>query len=76
MAAQQQIARALHAAFPGELDRVNAAALAGALTGAVSGVLAALLDEDDVADSATLDAAQLQARIQQATELALRPWQH
>jgi AcrR family transcriptional regulator len=75
MAAQQQIARELHAAFPGELDRVGAAALAGAFTGAVSGALTALMDEDDTADGITPDAAQLRARVRQATDLALRPWQ-
>jgi len=52
MAAQQQIARELHAAFPGELDRVGAAALAGAFTGAVSGALTALMDHDDTAGHA------------------------
>ena len=51
MAAQQQIARELHAAFPDELDRVGAAALAGAFTGAVSGALTALMDHDDAADN-------------------------
>src|SRR6478672_13350113 len=73
MAAQQQIARELHAAFPGELDRVSAAALAGAFTGAVSGALTALMDEDDTAGGITPDAAQLPARVRQATQLALRP---
>jgi len=76
MAAQQQIARELHAAFPDELDRVKAAALAGAFTGAVSGALTALMDEENTADGMTPDAAQLRARVRQATELALRPWQH
>ena len=74
MAAQQQIARELHAAFPGELDRVGAAALAGAFTGPVSGALTALMDHDDAADHVTLEPAQLRARVRQATELALRPW--
>jgi hypothetical protein len=76
MAAQQQIARELHAAFPGELDRVGAAALAGAFTGAVSGALTALMDHDDAADHTTPEAAQLRAQVRQATELALRPWRH
>jgi hypothetical protein len=74
MAAQQQIARELHAAFPGELDRVSAAALAGAFTGAVSGALTALMDHDDAADDTTPEPAQLRAQVRQATELALRPW--
>jgi hypothetical protein len=73
MAAQQQIARELHAAFPGELDRVSAAALAGAFTGAVSGALTALMDHDNAAGH-TPEPAQLRAQVRQATELALRPW--
>jgi hypothetical protein len=74
MAAQQQIARELHVAFPGELDRVSAAALAAAFTGAVSGALTALMDHDDAADDATPEPAQLRAQVRQATEFALRPW--
>ena len=74
MAAQQQIARELHAAFPGELDPVSAAALTGAFTGAVSGALTALMDPDDVAGHATPEPAQLRAQVRQATELALRHW--
>jgi AcrR family transcriptional regulator len=75
MAAQQRIAQELHAAFPAELDRVSAAALAGALTGAVSGALTVLMDaDDDTAGGITQDATELQARIRQATELALQPW--
>jgi len=74
MAAQQQIARELHAAFPGELDRVSAAALTGAFTGAVSGALTALMDPDDAAGHATPEPAQLRAQVRQATELALRHW--
>ncbi|MGW0725971.1 TetR/AcrR family transcriptional regulator [Streptomyces mirabilis] len=73
MSAQQQIARALQAAFPDELDRVGAAALTGALTGAVNGALDALMDDEDAATVA-LDADRLRERVQQATELALRTW--
>jgi AcrR family transcriptional regulator len=73
VAAQQLIAQELHAAFPAELDRVSAAALTGALTGAVGGALAVLMD-DDTAGGITQDPAELQARIRQATELALQPW--
>jgi AcrR family transcriptional regulator len=72
MAAQQQIAQELHAAFSAELDRVTAAALAGAFTGAVSGALTVLMDDDTA--GITQDPAELQARIRQATELALQPW--
>ncbi|MFF3335489.1 helix-turn-helix domain-containing protein [Streptomyces sp. NPDC002888] len=71
LAAQREIARELHVAFPDELDRVTAAALAGGLTGAVSGALDALMDEEDT-DGA--DADYLRTRVRQATELALRPW--
>jgi AcrR family transcriptional regulator len=75
LAVQQRIARELHAAFPAELDRVTAAALAGAFTGAVSGALTVLMDQDDeTSGGVTQDAAELQARIRQATELALQPW--
>ena len=75
MDAQREIARELHAAFPDELDRVSAAALAGALTGAVSGALDALMeDEGDAADGGAPSAVQLRAQVREATELALRPW--
>ncbi|MEV7733157.1 helix-turn-helix domain-containing protein [Streptomyces sp. NPDC088921] len=75
MDAQREIARELHAAFPDELDRVSAAALAGALTGAVSGALDALMeDEGDAADGVAPSPVQLRARVREATELALRPW--
>ncbi|MEU9481881.1 helix-turn-helix domain-containing protein [Streptomyces sp. NPDC048191] len=72
MSAQQEIAGALQAAFPDELDRVGAAALTGALTGAVNGALDALMDDEDAAT--VLDPDRLRERVQQATELALRPW--
>ncbi|NGN64139.1 TetR family transcriptional regulator [Streptomyces sp. A7024] len=71
LAAQREIARELHKAFPGELDQVTAAALAGALTGAVSGALDVLLGEQGAEHA---DPAQLQAQVRQATERALRPW--
>ncbi|GAA1960286.1 hypothetical protein GCM10009838_15900 [Catenulispora subtropica] len=70
MDAQQEIARALSAAFPDQLDRVTAAALAGAFTGAVSGAVTALMDEG--ADAG--DAAARRALIRQATNAALGPW--
>ncbi|MFE2722629.1 TetR/AcrR family transcriptional regulator [Kitasatospora sp. NPDC059327] len=72
MAAQKEIACALQAAFPDELDRVRAAALTGALVGAVNGALDALMDDEDAA--ATLDVERLGERLRQATELALGPW--
>ncbi|MEV7405901.1 helix-turn-helix domain-containing protein [Streptomyces sp. NPDC091267] len=71
LAAQREIARELQVAYPDELDRVTAAALAGGLTGAVSGALDALLGEDGI-DGA--DADHLRTRVRQATEVALRPW--
>ncbi|MGW0424783.1 hypothetical protein [Streptomyces sp. NPDC003015] len=73
--AQREIARELHAAFPDQLDRVSAAALAGALTGAVSGALDALMDEEGGATHGVAPSAvQLRAQVREATELALRPW--
>jgi AcrR family transcriptional regulator len=74
LAAQQEIARELHAAFPDELDRVSAATLVGALTGAVNGALVALMDTEDGVDATALDAADMRAQVWRATELALRPW--
>jgi AcrR family transcriptional regulator len=71
LAAQREIARELHAAFPETLDRVDAAALAGALTGAVSGALDALMDEEGAGGA---DAEHLRTRVRRATERALRPW--
>ncbi|MEU9368314.1 hypothetical protein AB0D78_33820 [Streptomyces avermitilis] len=73
MSAQQEITRALQAAFPDELDRVGAAALTGALTGAVNGELDVLMDDED-AGTVALDADRLRERVRQATELALRLW--
>jgi AcrR family transcriptional regulator len=64
--AQQEIARHLAAAYPGELDEVGAAALVGAFVGAINGALMTLLrDPAKRADPAA---------VQRATDLALRPW--
>jgi hypothetical protein len=54
---------ALQAAFPDELDEVEAAAVIGAIAGALEVVLR---DEDDP------DV--LRERLQRATAIALRPW--
>lgn len=70
MDAQQDIARALSAAFPESLDQVTAAALAGAFTGAVAGAVMALLDAGAQADAAEAH----RALIRKATEVALGPW--
>jgi hypothetical protein len=67
--AQLQIARRLHAAFPGELDEVEAAALVGAFVGAVNSALQALY-ADGVADGA--DHVVLRQRLHHATTIALR----
>ncbi|MET8825827.1 helix-turn-helix domain-containing protein [Streptomyces sp. NPDC004610] len=64
------IARGLRAAFPGELDAVQAAALVGAFVGAVTGALQVLLDEPGALD----DPGRLRRRMREATESALRPW--
>ena len=66
--AQAEIADRLHAAFPDELDEVEAAALVGAFVGAIGGALEVLL-RDGHADP---DA--LRERLQRATAVALRPW--
>lgn len=66
--AQVEIADRLHAAFPDELDEVEAAALVGAFVGAIGGALEVLL-RDGHADQ---DA--LRERLQRATAVALRPW--
>ncbi|WP_369361200.1 hypothetical protein [Streptomyces sp. cg2] len=70
MDAQLQIARHLQAAFPDELDAVQAAAMVGAFIGAVTGALHVLLAEPD----ALADPRRLQRRMQEATNKALRPF--
>jgi AcrR family transcriptional regulator len=67
--AQQEIAKHLAAAFPGELDLVTASALVGAFVGAITGALQALLDT-----AAPQDPADVQAAVERATDIALRPW--
>ena len=66
--AQAEIADRLHAAFPDELDEVEAAALVGAFVGAIGGALEVLL-RDGHADPDVL-----RERLQRATAVALRPW--
>jgi AcrR family transcriptional regulator len=65
--AQTQIAGRLHAAFPDELDEVEAAALVGAFVGAIAGALEVLLRDEDDPDV-------VRERLQRATAVALRPW--
>jgi AcrR family transcriptional regulator len=65
---QLQIARRLQAAFPGELDEVEAAALVGAFVGAINGALQ-VLHADTSADPELL-----RERLHRATSAALRPW--
>ena len=62
--AQTEIADRLHAAFPDELDAVEAAAFVGAVGGALEVLL-----RDGHADPDTL-----RERLQRATAVALRPW--
>ena len=69
--AQREIARHLAEAYPGSLDPVSAGALAGALVGAVTGALMVLFDDPSRRD----DPASVRAAIEQATEIALRPWE-
>jgi AcrR family transcriptional regulator len=66
--AQAEIANRLHAAFPGELDEVESAALVGAFVGAVGGALEVLLRDPDA------DPDIVRERLQRATAVALRPW--
>ena len=68
--AQREIARHLAAAFPDQLDEVGAAALTGAFVGAVTAALQVLLADLDRLD----DPATVQAAVQKATDVALRPW--
>ena len=65
--AQAEIAARLHAAFPDELDEVEAAALVGAFVGAIAGALEVLLRGEDDPDV-------VRERLQRATAVALRPW--
>ena len=65
--AQNEIAARLQAAFPDDLDEVEAAALVGAFVGAIAGALEVLLRDDD-------DPALVRERLQRATAVALRPW--
>jgi AcrR family transcriptional regulator len=65
--AQTEIAARLHAAFPRELDEVEAAALVGAFVGAIAGALEVLLrDEDDPEGGGGC--------LRRATAATLRPW--
>ena len=66
--AQAEIADRMHAAFPSELDIVDAAALVGAFIGAVDGALEVLLREGDPHPDV------LRERLQRATTAALQPW--
>src|ERR1700754_2718003 len=65
--AQTEIAARLHAAFPDELDEVEAAALVGAFVGAIAGALEVLLRDEHDPDV-------VRDRLQRATVVALRPW--
>jgi len=65
--AQNEIAARLQAAFPDELDEVQAAALVGAFVGAIAGALEVLLRDAD-------NPGVVRERLQRATAVALRPW--
>ncbi|MQY27942.1 hypothetical protein NRB56_35250 [Nocardia sp. RB56] len=70
LAAQQEIARQLRAAFPEELDDVSAAALVGAVVGAVSGALTVLFAGRQGID----DGEPLHLKIRETTSRVLAPW--
>ncbi|MGV9981017.1 hypothetical protein ACWDUH_25405 [Micromonospora wenchangensis] len=65
-----EIARHLAAAYPDRLDEVSAAALVGAFVGAATAALTTLLEDP----RRRTDPAAIRASLQQATEVALRPW--
>jgi AcrR family transcriptional regulator len=65
---QAEIARKLHAAFPDELNEVEAAALVGAFAGAITGALQVLLRDSEP------DVDTVRQRLGQAAAVALRPW--
>ncbi|MBM7086346.1 TetR/AcrR family transcriptional regulator [Micromonospora sp. WMMD734] len=67
---QREIARHLAAAYPDRLDEVSAAALVGAFVGAATAALTTLLEDP----RRRADPATIRASLQQATEVALRPW--
>ncbi|MFY1623409.1 TetR/AcrR family transcriptional regulator [Micromonospora sp. WMMD735] len=67
---QREIARQLAAAYPDRLDEVSAAALVGAFVGAATAALTTLLEDP----RRRADPAAVRASLQQATEVALRPW--
>ncbi|MGC5664340.1 TetR/AcrR family transcriptional regulator [Micromonospora sp. WMMD723] len=67
---QREIARLLAAAYPDRLDEVSAAALVGAFVGAATAALTTLLEDP----RRRADPAAVRASLQQATEVALRPW--
>jgi AcrR family transcriptional regulator len=64
---QAAIAARLHAAFPDELDEVEAAALVGAFVGAIAGALRVLLRDES-------DPVVVRERLRRASAVALRPW--
>jgi AcrR family transcriptional regulator len=69
--AQVKIAEYLHDAYPDQLDKVTSAALVGAFIGAAAGAVQAVLaDPEQVAAGPEA----LKKRVQQATDVALRPW--
>lgn len=68
--AQLEIARALAAAFPDELDDISAAALTGAFAGAVQGALCALIQHR----AGFKDPAAFRGAANEATRKALAPW--
>ena len=66
--AQTAIAQRLHAAYPDQLDEVEAAALVGAFAGAAAAALDVLLSRSDADPDST------QERVLRATAVALQSW--
>lgn len=69
--AEREIARELHAAFPDDLDEIEAAALVGAFVGAVSSAVQVALDDSG---TSAAERKQLAESVRHATDVALRPW--
>jgi AcrR family transcriptional regulator len=67
-AGQAEIVQSLRAAFPGELDEVEAAALVGAFCGAITGALLVLLQDPNLGPD------KVRQRLLKGTMTALRQW--
>lgn len=75
LSAQREIARLLHAAYPDDLDDVEAASLTGALAGAMTAALVALFDDPAQARTVLCEHPErVRAELGRVTRVALAPW--